>query len=145
MEELDINDVQVYCITVKKKIGASDYQFENINKGFCVNYIRPRVLIHANVNEVNTYDEIGTIQYGDVGNVVLPDTNDSQCQILTQQQSGDISNEVIEKITDGKSIESNADFSNFDLPQREETDLQEQHMSISMDDINLIHADQPFD
>lgn len=80
-----------------------------------------------------------------MGNVFLPDTNDSQCQIPTQQQSGHISNEVIEKITDGKSTESNADFSNIDLPQREETDMQEQHMSISMDDINLIHSDQPSD
>lgn len=80
-----------------------------------------------------------------MGNVFSQDTNDSQCQIPTQQQSVHISNEVIVRLAEGNSTESNADFSNFDLPQREETDMQEQHMSISTDDIHLIHAEQPSD
>ncbi|CAC5391385.1 unnamed protein product [Mytilus coruscus] len=176
IEELGIDDVQAYCITVKNKLGASDYQFEIIKKedrvinqrertyfdpfcilgavlfgsiivhvGFCAKLLRPKVLIHANVNEDNTYSEIGTIPYGEVSNVHSSDTNDSQGQIPTQQQAVHISNEAIVQSTDNNSTELIADFPNDDLPQREVTDVQEQHMSISTEDTNLINKDQSSD
>ncbi|CAG2208416.1 unnamed protein product [Mytilus edulis] len=167
-DELYIDDLQPYCITVTNRLGASEYYFaitkkehNEINQkertyvfticilgvvlfssiivyvGVCVRRVNRRVIIHSNVNEdhtYHTYDEIGTISYGAVSNVRPSETHDNQGQTLAHQHEAYISNEVNVQSPDSNSTELNTDFPNEDLQQREVPGVQEQPMSLSMDD-----------
>ncbi|XP_052084709.1 uncharacterized protein LOC127721932 [Mytilus californianus] len=172
-EERGTDDVQAYCITVKNRLGASDYHFEIIKKEDRVINQRKRtyfvpvcilgavlfgsILVHVGccLNLIrprvqihdNVHEDRTHHTYDEIRTISYGAVSNIRSSDTndTQGHGAHISNETIVPLTDGSSNELNADFHNDDLPQREVTDVQGQHRPISMIETNIINKEQSSD
>lgn len=111
----------------------------------CVKHIKTRNQRHNIVGEdgnYHTYHEIGTISYRADTNPRPSDTNDNQGQNLATPQAPGVSTRVNLQSNGENTTELNADLLVDELQQRETTEVQRQHMSISSDDTNLSNVSQ---
>ncbi|CAC5386336.1 unnamed protein product [Mytilus coruscus] len=168
-EELDIDDFQAYCITVKNRLGESEYHFEIIKKEELVNIQAKRtqfvtlcivgavlfgsIIVHVGfcVNHirtrvprhVNVHEDHNYHTYDEIGTISYRAVSNFRSSDTnhTEGQASGISTGVNLQTTADDTPVLSVDFPDDDLSHRDVTEVQVQNMSISSDDTILSNLD----